>query len=618
MKTGLWFVKLLCVLFLLRAEASAADSLAIPRPLSAVDKSEPAYRVPADVAWYSGSLYVANSRTGTVSCLDAETQQVTGEWKAAESLSGLLAWRDSLLLLDDASHRLLRVQTNPAGVDILLTDEISVAGYPVEIIRSADDSLVAVTSLWSRRLTVLTENSNGRLQVLHSAELPFSPRCSLFLPESRIVVADAFGDRLLVMDSLSGRVLSERRIHGHNIRGLCQSADGEQLHVAHQNLSDSYTSYEQVFWGVVMQNGLTSIPVAELLSARTELTEVTSSVSPRTEMKDAGGTMSGSEVYSASQTYPLGTPSVGSGDPYSIVISDNDTTFVLLAGVNQIAYRTASHMPFSRLPAGRRPEAICFDDQQRRAFVSGRFDDSIMIIALGDIEPVIVGTVPLGVQRPLTLSEQGEQLFYDARLSLDGWFSCHSCHTDGHTNSRLADTLGDEGQGAPKTVLSLLGAGDTGPWAWNGSKHSLEKQIHTSLIISMQTQIPTEELPIEPLAAYIKTLRPPPSLYAASRDHLSTGQLELGKAVFDRAGCAECHRGDTLTSESVYNVGLSDQAGGVEFNPPSLRGVSQRTAYFHDSRALSLRDVLISGHHGRGISLTEAEISALEMLLKSF
>ena len=37
--------------------------------------------------------------------------------------------------------------------------------------------------------------------------------------------------------------------------------------------------------------------------------------------------------------------------------------------------------------------------------------------------------------------------------------SCHSCHTDGHTSGRLADTLGDDTFGTPKRVLSLLGLG---------------------------------------------------------------------------------------------------------------------------------------------------------------
>src|SRR2546429_167098 len=82
--------------------------------------------------------------------------------------------------------------------------------------------------------------------------------------------------------------------------------------------------------------------------------------------------------------------------------------------------------------------------------------------------------IPLGPQPELSLAERGELLFYDARLSHDGWFSCHSCHTDGHSNGLLNDNLGDGSFGAPKRVLSLLGVRDTGPWAWNGTMPDLE------------------------------------------------------------------------------------------------------------------------------------------------
>src|SRR5439155_22565757 len=81
---------------------------------------------------------------------------------------------------------------------------------------------------------------------------------------------------------------------------------------------------------------------------------------------------------------------------------------------------------------------------------------------------------------------RGELLFYDARLSHDGWFSCHSCHTDGHSNGLLADTLADGSYGTPKRVLSLLGVGDTGPWAWNGGVKDLGAQVRKSVATTMQ------------------------------------------------------------------------------------------------------------------------------------
>ena len=55
-------------------------------------------------------------------------------------------------------------------------------------------------------------------------------------------------------------------------------------------------------------------------------------------------------------------------------------------------------------------------------------------------------------RRGMTAADRGERLFFDGRLSHDGWLSCQSCHTDGHTNNALADTLGDGSFGAAKRL----------------------------------------------------------------------------------------------------------------------------------------------------------------------
>ena len=49
--------------------------------------------------------------------------------------------------------------------------------------------------------------------------------------------------------------------------------------------------------------------------------------------------------------------------------------------------------------------------------------------------------------------------------------------------------------------------------------------------------------------------------------------------------CSNCHRPPQFTSDRSYDVGLLDTAGNRAFNPPSLRGVWQRRAFFHDASA---------------------------------
>ena len=66
----------------------------------------------------------------------------------------------------------------------------------------------------------------------------------------------------------------------------------------------------------------------------------------------------------------------------------------------------------------------------------------------------------------------------------------------------------------------------------------------------------------------------------------------LGRRLFERYGCADCHEGDRFTSGGTFDVGLIDEMGKKQFNPPSLLGVSQRVRWFHDGRAESLKQVI--------------------------
>lgn len=572
-------------------------------PLAKLSDSEPSYRVPVDLTVWNSQLWTANSRTGSVSRIDLATGRPVAEYRVAKSLSSLARWKNGLLVLDDQQHQIVRCVPDTASGDLQLAQTISVSKYPVKIAVSSDESIVAVSSLWSRRLTLLG-GTGPELQVQQTLDLPFAPRLLKFLPGGLLIVADAFGGQLAIVETATASIKNYHSVYGHNIRGLEWNPVTSRLMVACQTLDPAtFTSYERIFWGVLMQNGLHSVSL-EQLSGSTE--------------SRAGGdenpAYSGS--YGSSQQYPLGTPSIGSGDPGAMVMTKNDTTLLVLSGVNQVALRTASHLPFERLKTGARPEAVCLDDAEQRAFIANRFDDTITVVSLAGDVPTLESAIRLGEIRPLSVAEHGEQIFHDATVSLDGWFSCHSCHTDGHTNGGRADTFGDEDKGAAKKIVSLLGAGHSSPWAWNGSKDSLEDQIRTSLIISMQTQMPSDQLPIESLAAYLRTLKPAPSLATAREDVTSESELLAARTVFTNVGCRNCHAGQDFTSSSSYDVGIHDEMGETLFNPPSLLGVSQRAPYFHDGRASTLADVLKSSHHDSQSPLTEQQIQQLTLFLE--
>ena len=90
-----------------------------------------------------------------------------------------------------------------------------------------------------------------------------------------------------------------------------------------------------------------------------------------------------------------------------------------------------------------------------------------------------------------------------------------------------------------------------------------------------------------------------------------------GRAVFETRKCASCHVPPEYTSPGRYDVGLIDEVGNHEFNPPSLRGVSRRETLLHDGRAGSLEDVFQKERHPRRLELTSREIADLVAFLKT-
>ncbi len=189
--------------------------------------------------------------------------------------------------------------------------------------------------------------------------------------------------------------------------------------------------------------------------------------------------------------------------------------------------------------------------------------------------------------------------------------SCHSCHPDGHTNNQLVDNLSDGAYGGPKRTLTLLGAHDTGPWGWNGGMPDLERQVRISITSTMQGRDPTDEQ-VSALAAYVNSLTPPPPIQSPDRDAAAAGQT-----LFDELGCQACHPPPTYASSGVFDVGISDEHGRREFNPPSLRGVGQRDGFFHDNRAATLDSVFNQHKHQLKHELTKEQVEALAAFLRS-
>jgi cytochrome c peroxidase len=222
--------------------------------------------------------------------------------------------------------------------------------------------------------------------------------------------------------------------------------------------------------------------------------------------------------------------------------------------------------------------------------------------------------IPLGPASPPTPAERGELLFAGDTF---GYLNCNDCHRRGHTTYELSDTLADGTTNTPKRIPTLLGTRLSDPWAWNGRFRNLDEQVKSSLETTMHVQNITPEQ-IGDLTAFLHTLPPPPPLEPATDDPADQEKLSRGKDLFTSLGCAKCHVPPlTYTSPDTYDVGLADEAGLTKFNPPSLRGVSQGYAFFHDARAKTLAEVFTVHAHQLPRDLHKEELSDLLRFLRS-
>jgi DNA-binding beta-propeller fold protein YncE len=535
-------------------------------------------------------LFVANQRAGTISVINVMTWNTTEELSVGGRLSDLAATPDGerLLAVDEEAEELVVLKRGDSGYSPKPERRLKVGPTPVSVRVSADGKRAAVALLWARQLSLVDLAPAPR--AARTIDLPFAPRQLLFLPgDKKLVVADAFGGQLAVVDVAKGEVESVRSLPGHNVRGLALSGDGKRLLVSHQALNPlATTSRDDIHWGNLVTNYVRALSLASLLDPKADL-------------------LRGSEAH------PLGDINHGAADPAGIAVGAGGRVVVALAGVGELAAGDGRGGDWKRVAVGARPTAVLPSADGRLVFVANTFADTVSVVEPNEGE--IVKTIELGPRPDLKPADRGELLFHDARLSLEGWMSCQSCHSDGHTNGRLADTLGDGTYGTPKRVPSLLGVKDTAPYAWNGSVPDLAAQVRKSVETTMRGKKLSAEQARD-LTAYLETLAPPPAR-ARLLGKLDETAVGRGRDVFGKQGCATGHAPPAYTSAKSFDVGLADEAGLKTFNPPSLRGVAQAGPYFHDGRAATLADVFARHRHQLKGELTKQEQDDLLAFLGS-
>jgi YVTN family beta-propeller protein len=543
---------------------------------------------------------------------------------------------DSLSVVDLAAGRVLA--------------ELPCGRKPVAVACSPDGRRAAVSNLWSDTLSLFTIDGTT-VKAAGTVAAGVQPRGLAFAADGRLYAALAGSDEVVCVD-WSGRKITQRWPAPREPRHLALSADGRFLAAAGSRSAQVYLwdlttgrlGWERKIEDAFNLRGLAFTPDGRAL--------VCAHVVRRSFPVSRENIDKGWVTDSRLSRLPLDPKAVppleqvaldkhgqAVGDPHGVAFDPSGRYLVVTAGgTHEALVFEVSALPwtgaepgdflheslqkedgkFRRLPLGGRPLSLAFVPGTSQAVVANYLADAVQLVDVRSGR--VVRTVGLGGPARPSLARQGEALFYDARRSHNQWFSCNTCHADGHTCGLTFDTLNDDSYNNPKLTPSLCGVTRTGPWTWHGWQKDLGASVEKSFTQTMFGPKPTAE-EVRAVVAFLGTLDHPPNPHRAASEQLSPA-ARRGEILFEGAAkCSRCHPPPEYTSEHTYDVKLeADGSPYPRWNPPSLRGLWQRGPYLHDGRADTL-DELLQGPHAPeklgGRALTPAERRDLIVFLLS-
>ena len=603
-----------------RFEATGGRSIAV-RPTHAAPPPTPneatkglARRPVAAASLGDGRrLLIVNRRSGAVSLVDCEQGVVVDELTIGGTLESLAGPLPSRHVDSPASSRWLAVDSQRGRLvefsvlDGRLTLHASIATVPAaqSATLAAGGRRTCVAGMWSHAWQAI-EWSSDSPRTGRVVRLSFAPRAQCVLPDDRhVLVADAFGGRLALIDSQTSRLIAEWSTPLHNMRDLTLSPDRRFVELVNQRqFEQAAITADAAAAGRVVRNERSRIAVETLSAA------IPSDAIP------SGAIPSGATRELSIESTMIESTMIGAADPSDLAWV-GDFECITAAGTDELVVGPSNGSRDARprrVNVGARPLAVTPLNQQGLCAVVSSLDDAVTLVDASTSR--VVRRIELGLVAPASPRERGERLFFDARLSAGRQMSCHSCHTDGHTHGRLADTSGDDTVGTPKRTLTLLGTGLTYRWAWNGTQANLHDQVVKSLATTLHGDGATFQHATD-LVAYLHSLPPPPPVAPTAASPDDAMLLERGRQVFERRQCGQCHIPPLVySSHESYDVGLEDERGLRKFNPPSLRGTSQLTRWLHDNRAASLVEVFTRHGHPSDAAYSDDEAAALARFLE--
>jgi YVTN family beta-propeller protein len=560
-------------------------------------------------------LLTANQTANTVSLVDTKAGKVLDEVETGEKPAGVALSPDGrrgvVTHWYGGDLAILEVGSNLVKV----VGRVAVGPEPRGVVIAPDGRTAYVAVGVSNevvRVDLDTKEVTGRLLVGRE------PRSlALTSDGTMLLVGNARSKSLSVIATGPWRVERTLPIDGDNLRQVALSADGRTGYVANMRNRGFATTRNNIDLGWVLGQRLTKV------------------------------TLDGSEPFA---TLSLDVQGRAAADAHGVAFShDGRFLAVSCGGTHEVMILRADgrRLPwrsngsrdliapelvrnkerFRRVTLGGRPTELAFAPEGSTLYVANYLADVIQVI---DAESgTCTQTIALGGPKEPSLVRRGEILFHAAERSFNQWYSCNTCHSDGHTNGLDFDTLNDGRQDLSQTHLrsrkkvpTLRGVVRTGPWTWHGWQRNLDDAMVESFTKSMQGPKPSVE-DVRALVAYLGTLEFPPNPYREPDGGLSPA-AQRGETVFKSAktACSSCHRGPEFTDGKIHLAGLEEPDDAYKgYNPPSLKGVYDKDPYLHDGRSRTLRDALSGPHSPENVTglgqLSETELYDLIAYLRS-
>lgn len=600
----------LCAVALALLAAERSGSVADTKVAADVDRSPIALALSSD----GSRILTANQTANSVSLVDPVAGKVLDEIATGDRPAGIAIAPDGKSA----------VVTHWYGYDVafldIRNDKLSISGRlevgpeprGVAIDASGKTAFVAVgVANEVVKIDLAGKTISGRVSVGRE------PRSVAISPDgAALVVGDARSQELSFVDLKTFTVKRNAFIDGDNLRRTAFSPDGKYAYVVNMKNRRFATNKNHIDLGWVLGQRLTRVALGE------EGFE-TLSLDPQGK---AVGDVCGLAI---------------SGDGKLIAIAAGGTHEVLLIALDkgEIPWRQNASRDllkpellngdgrFRRVQTGGRPVDPAFSADNKTLYCANYLLNAVQAIDCDKAQ--LESSIDLGGPAAPSLARRGEALFHDAARSFHQWYSCNTCHADGHTSGMDFDTKNDGYQDlstshtrSRKKTPSLRRVARTGPWTWHGWQKSLDEAMVESFTKSMEGPRPSED-EIRAIVAFLETLDYPKNPHRGASGTPAEA-VARGEKLFKsaRAGCSGCHSGPELTDGKVHEAGLEERYDFYKgYNPPSLIGVYDKDPYLHDGRAKTLEEAL-KGPHGPdtvlgGDPLTDAEIADLVAYLKT-